>query len=140
MPVYSLTYVSSAVTSFSKDDLAALLNQCARDNKLVGITGMLLYKDGNFMQALEGPEDNVRHVHGKITADSRHRGLITLLQSPIDERQFPNWSMSFRDLTGFKPVGNGAYNEFLNTPLTGEEFSGNPSRAQKLLTMFKLKM
>lgn len=138
--MFSLTYVSSAVSPFSKEALVELTNQSARDNKLLGITGMLLYKDGNFMQALEGPEENVRRVHAKIAVDPRHRGLITLLQGPSEVRQFPNWAMSCRDLTGFNPAGVASYNEFLNSPLTGTEFSDNPTRAQKLLMMFKSRM
>ncbi len=138
--MFSLTYVSSAVAPFTKDDLEALLNQCVRDNKRVGITGLLLYKDGNFMQSLEGPEDHVRRLHGKIAVDARHRGLITLLQGDTAERHFPGWAMSCRDLSGFKPSGVAGYDEFLDAPLTGAEFGGNPNRAQKLLLMFKSRM
>lgn len=138
--MFSLTYVSSAVAPFTAEDLEALLNQCVRDNKRVGITGMLLYKDGNFMQSLEGPEDHVRRLHAKIGVDPRHRGLITLLQGDSGDRQFPNWSMSCRNLTGFKPSGIAGYDEFLNSPLTGAEFNGNPSRAHQLLLMFKSRM
>jgi hypothetical protein len=32
------------------------------------------------------------------------------------------------------------YSQFLNTPLTGAEFSSDPTRCQKLLTTFKRSM
>ena len=88
------------------------------------------------MQVLEGDEKVVRDVHGLIAADPRHRGLITLLQGLTPERQFPNWSMSFKDLGADleKPEG---YSEFLNVPLTGSEFKSDPTKAQKLLLTFK---
>jgi hypothetical protein len=134
--MYFLTYVSAAVAPFTNDQLRDLLGICEKNNRRDGISGMLLYKDGNFMQVLEGTEAVVRQTHARITSDPRHGGLITLLQGPQKERQFPDWSMGFRDLgTGSpKPAG---YSEFLNSPLTGQEFAANPNRAQKLLMTFK---
>ena len=101
---------------------------------------MLLYKDGNFMQVLEGDEDTVRALSTKIADDPRHRGLITLLQGPREERQFPDWSMGFCDLASAEVLSIPGYNEFLNTPLTREEFSADPSRSQRLLLTFKENM
>jgi hypothetical protein len=54
--VYYLVYVSAAVTWFSEAELRALLTGARFRNENADITGMLLYKDGNFMQALEGSE------------------------------------------------------------------------------------
>jgi hypothetical protein len=137
--VYSLTYVSSATTPLSALDLRGLLETCVRNNEGVGVTGMLLYKDGNFMQVLEGEEQRVRHMHRKLARDPRHRGLITLLQGETPEREFPTWSMGFRDLSAGTASREG-YNEFLNLPLTGQEFQSDPTKAQKLLLTFKESM
>jgi hypothetical protein len=104
------------------------------------ITGMLLYKDGNFMQALEGEKETGRTLYAKIGRDSRHRGLLTLLPGPLVARQFPDWLMGFRDLNAADVLSMPGYSEFLNTPLTGEEFSSGPTRCQKLLMTFKRDM
>jgi hypothetical protein len=110
-----------------------------RNNRIRDITGMLLYKDGNFMQVLEGDEKVVRAAHGVIAADPRHRGLITLLQGVAPEPQFPNWSMGFKEL-GADVDNPEGYNEFLNTQLTGAEFKSDPPKARKLLLTFKERM
>jgi hypothetical protein len=91
------------------------------------------------LQVLEGEEGAVRSLYAKISRDPRHKGYI-LLQSTLQERQFPDWSMGFRDLESEEARSNPAYSEFLNTPLTGKEFSANPSRSQKLLLSFKKSM
>ena len=101
---------------------------------------MLLYKDGNFMQALEGEEGAVRALYERIRVDPRHGGVITLLEDHSEERQFPDWFMGFRDLKAPEERDAPAYSEFLNTPLTGQEFSDEPTRAQKLLLTFKRTM
>lgn len=138
--MFSLVYVSSAARPFSRSDLEDLLATSRDNNARAGITGMLLYKDGNFMQVLEGEEGAVRAVYDKIGADPLHKGEIILRQGVTEERQFPNWSMGFRDLHSPEARAIPGYSEFLNTPLTGQEFSGDPTRAQKLLLTFKKTM
>ncbi len=101
---------------------------------------MLLYKNGNFMQALEGEEQAVLNLYAKIFQDERHSGVLTLLQTTIPARQFPNWSMGFRDLNSPEVRSLPGYNEFLNVPLTGAEFSTDPTYCQRLLTIFKKMM
>lgn len=138
--MFFMVYVSSAVNLFSPNELVDLLAKSRQNNKERGITGMLLYKDGNFMQVLEGEESAVRTLHAKIQNDPRHRGLITLLQGYQEARQFPNWSMGFRDLASPEVQSLAGYNEFLNTSLTGAEFSDDPTRCQRLLLSFKKNM
>ncbi len=138
--MFHLTYVSSAAQDFSKADLNELLAQCRESNARLGLTGMLLYKDGNFMQVLEGEEVVVREVYAKISTDPRHKGEIVLQQGPLEERQFPDWSMGFRDLDSPESRPAAGYSEFLNIPLTGQEFSGKPTRSQRLLLTFKKSM
>jgi hypothetical protein len=139
MMIY-LVYVSSAVRPFLSSELVDLLSKSHVYNTEVGITGMLLYKDGNFMQAIEGEEEAVLTLYAKIRRDTRHRGLITLLQEPLKERQFPDWSMGFKDLKTVDMLSTPGYSEFLNTPLTDAGFSSDPTRCQRLLMTFKKNM
>lgn len=138
MSLYNITYVSSAVTPFSEAELLQLLTRSRANNEAVNVSGMLLYSDGNFMQALEGEEPAVRAVHLRIAQDRRHRGLITLLQGPIPARSFQGWSMGFRNLDVAPDVRETpGYSEFLNADWRGTEFRENPSRATKLLCVFR---
>jgi hypothetical protein len=138
--MFSLVYVSSAVTPFSVADLTELLSISHRHNAPLGITGMLLYKDGNVMQVLEGDKATVLQLYSKIGRDPRHRNLITILQGPVEHRTFADWSMGFRDLRSMGADRTPGYSEFLNTPLTGQEFSADPTRCQRLLMTFKKSM
>jgi hypothetical protein len=138
--MFSLTYVSSATQLFSDQDLVQLLQQCDEKNTRLGITGMLLYKDGNFIQVLEGSDENVKLVYRSILNDQRHHGVICLLEENIAERQFPGWSMGFRNLRDVDIKEVPAYSDFLNISLTSSILQSNPSRAQKLLSIFRLKI
>lgn len=133
----SLTYVSSATTFLTATELLTLLDTARTNNVALGLTGMLLYKGGNFMQVLEGEEAPLRHLYKKIEKDPRHSGLIKLLDHPIETRQFPSWSMAFTNLDDVTPSAVAGYSEFLNLSLTEPSFQQNPTRAQKLLTTFR---
>jgi hypothetical protein len=91
----SLTYVSSATVPLSAEELRALLAKSRSNNERDGITGMLLYKDGNFMQVLEGPREVVMSVQKRIYGDPCHHGLLVLLQRDVKERSFGSWSIAF---------------------------------------------
>lgn len=135
--MFFLIYASAATTPLTSTELLALLEKSQANNSRLGVTGMLLYKEGGFIQLLEGEEETVRSLYDKISADPRHRGIVMFLQGFEDARQFPDWSMGFRDLSSDEAIDVPGYSEFLNTRLTGEEFALNPTRAQRLLLMFK---
>ena len=138
--MFQLVYISSAVQLFSKADLLELLARSRQNNEAAGLTGMLLYKEGSFMQVLEGEERAVLATHARIERDRRHRGLITLLKEPIAGRRFPEWSMALRELDSDEVQATPGFSPFLNTPLTGEEFSGRPKESERLLLSFKKMM
>lgn len=138
--MYSLVYVSSASTLFTKQQLTELLQIAREKNTAAQITGMLLYKDGNFMQVLEGEESAVKQVYNHISADNRHKGVIVLLSGTVENRTFPDWSMGFRDLRSPELAQTPGFNDFLNTTLAPEEFVSNPDRVRRLLMTFKSRM
>src|SRR3954465_12203500 len=113
----SLIYVSSAVQLFTTEELVALLEQARRKNARLGITGMLLYKDGNFMQVLEGEDETVRALAAEIERDRRHKAFTILTTDTIAERQFHNWSMAFNNLERRDSMDFPGYSEFLNDRL-----------------------
>ncbi|HEY0238867.1 MAG TPA: BLUF domain-containing protein [Friedmanniella sp.] len=96
--VFQLVYSSTAVQPVGPEVLVGLLTQSRASNARCDVTGMLLYRDGRFLQLLEGRESVVRRLFATITADERHRGVVTLSEGRRLLRQFPGWTMSFRDL------------------------------------------
>ena len=135
--MFFLVYLSSAVTWFSSKELNDLLGTCRMRNAEDDITGMLLYKDGNFMQVLEGEESAVRTVFSRISADLRHRGLVVIDSGPTAQREFAQWGMGFVDLQGHTHALPPEYGEFLGTSFTDSSFSQNPDHCHKLLKMFR---
>lgn len=136
MALISLVYVSVESRPLSDANLKDILETARTFNPSQDITGMLLYRDGFFIQALEGEEDKVIGLYNKIRKDPRHRNVITVYKNKIEERSFSNWAMGFNkvdetdmhDLEGYEE-----YND-MDTFFTDE-----PSRAEKLLQSFRNK-
>jgi hypothetical protein len=137
LKMIQLIYVSASVRPFSAEELTELLQRSRQNNEKLGITGMLLYKDGNFMQGLEGEENAVRALAARIAKDPRHKDFATLLEKQVSEREFPDWSMGFHNLTGMDPMEVPGYSTFLDSPLRVQDFKATPSNARSLLLLFK---
>jgi hypothetical protein len=137
--VIQLVYVSSSVNRFTQEELLELLDKARRNNEKLGITGMLLYRDGDFMQALEGDDIQVRALSAKIARDPRHKNMHVLLDGRCTEREFPDWSMGFRNLQDVDPRDVPGYSSFLDSPLRGHTFADNPALCRTLMLLFKTK-
>lgn len=100
-----IVYISSAVAPWSTEQLLELLQQCLKNNSARGVTGMLLYGEDTFLQALEGDDAVIDALIEKIARDPRHAKIQLLHRRPIEQRQYADWSMGFkriseRELTG----------------------------------------
>jgi hypothetical protein len=135
--MHLMIYASSATELFTQDELESLLEKSRRNNHAVGISGLLLYKDGNFMQLLEGPQAAVTATLQRIEWDQRHRGIIRLYEREQTEREFGDWSMGFKRLDSGSASPMEGFSDFMHRPLNDAGFQKNPSKALQLLLSFK---
>lgn len=133
----SFVYISSATRLMTPPELAELLRQARENNEREEITGMLLYKDGSFMQAFEGEEERATRLHDKILLDRRHKNIITLLEEPLEKRQFDNWSMAFQNVDLLDKDEQSVISPFLSQPFSEDYFGSSPNKALKLLLSFR---
>jgi hypothetical protein len=133
----NLIYASSAFTPMSEEELLDLLINARRKNTEMGVTGMLLYKSGNFLQVLEGEEAVVQSLFEEISNDRRHHDVMIIAKRPVTQRQFDGWSMAFSNLNLVNPAELPGYSKFLSEPFTPNEFNSKPSLAHNFLETFK---
>jgi len=89
------------------------------------------------MQSLEGEESVVRELYARIKADVRHTSVFTLIDQPIEEREFPEWSIAFHDLDDSPIPALPDFSDFLRTPANSSTLVPSESRARQLLNCFK---
>ncbi|MFN3862011.1 MAG: BLUF domain-containing protein [Roseateles sp.] len=99
-----LMYASRATAPLTDADLAAILKTSREHNPAEGITGLLCYSDGLFVQVLEGGRDAVNARYTQIVQDRRHRDVILLGYEEIAEREFPGWTMGQVNLHRLNPA------------------------------------
>jgi len=87
-----LLYCSRAVDT-SPDAIESILSQARQHNPASGITGILCYGAGIFLQAIEGGRLPVSDLFGHIQKDPRHKDVALLHYEEISERRFGGWSM-----------------------------------------------
>ncbi len=87
-----LLYASRAVDT-SPGAIEDILAQARQHNPTCGITGILCYGGGIFLQAIEGGRMAVSDLFGHIQKDVRHKDVALLHYEEISERRFGGWTM-----------------------------------------------
>lgn len=98
-----LMYASRAVSTVNQEALHAILRQCKAKNPAAGITGVLCYSEGIYLQVLEGGRSAVNALYNRIVADTRHTQVELMSYCEIGERRFASWSMGQVNLTRLNP-------------------------------------
>ena len=88
-----LLYASRSADPGSSDVTESILAQSRSHNPACGITGILCYGGGIFLQALEGGRMQVSELYGHIQKDPRHKDVVLLHYEEISERRFGGWTM-----------------------------------------------
>lgn len=98
MDLYQLVYVSKSARKMHHYEVAEIVQQSSLANGKKGITGLLLYGGGNFLQVLEGKRYTIETLYKKVARDPRHKDVRQLLLTPATGRLFSRWQMGLLDL------------------------------------------
>jgi hypothetical protein len=93
-----LLYASRAVDP-QPSVIESILAQSRQFNPSTGITGILVYGGGIFLQAIEGGREAVSDLYGHIQKDARHKQVVLLHYEEISERRFGGWTMGQVDVS-----------------------------------------
>ena len=93
-----LIYLSYESHPLSEEDLVQILKEARTNNEALGVTGMLVFLSGKFLQLLEGPKEIIFSLYDKISKDPRHKRPTIILEAPTQKRNFQNWFMGFAQI------------------------------------------
>lgn len=129
-----IIYTSTAATEFDPAALDGILQRARRTNAERSVTGMLLYTAGSFFQVLEGEEATLAEMFARIAADPRHRGVTKIIEEPIAQRAFGDWTMGYLEVTSSDLESIEGFSDFFQQGNSLVDLP--PGRAKKLLTAF----
>lgn len=129
-----LIYTSAATVQFSQKQLKELLHKARQNNESLGVSGMLVYNEGSFLQILEGEEESLTALYEKIEKDERHDNVKLLLRKEIEERSFGEWKMGFFDASRSAEKLEG-FSDFFRADIPFDE--DDADRAKSVLMQFR---
>lgn len=97
MNLCCLVYVSSRSPSASQtnvEELRSIHQVSVKNNRRLGITGLLLATKRRYIQVLEGDQKAVHDLYDKIKDDARHTNPRIRQSSTLDLRAFSDWPMT----------------------------------------------
>lgn len=137
MSLCQIVWISEAVKNYSEDELLALLKKSRANNLRAGVTGLLLYHQGSFMQFMEGEEETVLAIYNNRIVPSRlHRKVTLLLKIERAEKLFSNWSMGFMATDSKLANTVPGFTEFVRTKRSFLELEGDHDRLNKIIDGF----
>lgn len=90
---YSICYVSNLAPGITLKEIQDLLDFCYKTNNELGIKGLLLYSEGNFLQVLEGEKEKVLEVFEKIKKDTRHTNIIQVVGREVTQKALDGYQV-----------------------------------------------
>jgi len=135
MAFTELIYVSTMMGE-AEHALKAILESSVRHNQLHGITGMLLYCRGRFLQVLEGSEAEVMKTYARICDDPRHQHVTTLATTKVQRRHFGSWSMGFKHVSASEIAQFPQLAQIFDLQIPLNAVNAKPGLALEMLSLF----
>jgi len=132
-----VSYVSRSSEPMSSEQLLALLLQCRKNNAENAVTGMLLYKDGTFLQVIEGEDEVIDQLVDLILDDPRHAQVQILSRKSISSREYADWSMGFEQVTDARLEGVEGLKDFAASDFNFDYLVGNEAVVSQLMDHFR---
>lgn len=142
--IHRLVYLSTAVGVLRADELDRIWLRARASNASSDLTGLMLFHQGVFLQAIEGPAAGVAGLFERIRRDRRHANLIVHESGPVDQRAFagsPMHYISARNLSpGEKQAFVNLHHAVTARPATiGPPAPGADNGLSHFLTAFRLR-
>jgi hypothetical protein len=134
--LFTVLYISVAQARFSQAALTSRLVQSREYNAVHGITGLLVYVNGHWIEFLEGEQANVEESMSRIERDPHHREVEVIEQGPATAREFEDWRMAFLDHASPEVRALPGYSTFLEEPFDWETLEPS-GRGVQMLNYFK---
>lgn len=118
--LYRVAYISRATRPMSGEEIDALLQISQANNRRDGISGLLVYDAGSFLQIFEGPTQEVEALIRRIERDPRHADIVVLSAGPVADRYFEGWGMDAANLDRVDDVTHDTLRAYMRSHHVGD--------------------
>jgi hypothetical protein len=139
MMILAITYTSRATDLHTEEMRLKLMRECELRNVTQDVTGLLLYQEGHFLQYIEGEPETIRATFARIQCDPRHHDVTLHSEEVLMQRQFPDWSMFYRDYDFIYPHVQMDLGELVTLAKVIEALDDKPELRQVMFDFLKKK-
>jgi hypothetical protein len=132
-----ICYSSQARKSFTPEQLTELLGKARTNNHALGVSGLLLYENGTFIQVLEGDPEKVAPLFDKIQRDYRHKQMLLIFKQEIEKRSFESWDMGFFHVDRKAVSQLPGYHNFFTKDFSAAAFRRDADRIREIFLQFR---
>jgi len=88
--MHMIAYVSDYVAQKANadQDILEIVEVSKRNNEEVAIKGVLFFQNNQFLQVIEGVEEDLRTLMARVEQDERHENLEYLVDTPVNSLSF----------------------------------------------------
>jgi len=91
----TICYISDSKKIETGNNFEDLFEAARANNIKNNITGILIYRNSNFLQVLEGEQTMVDSTFKRIRLDVRHHNLFKIIDTTIEQRFFQDYNCGF---------------------------------------------
>jgi hypothetical protein len=136
--LHRLVYTSTAAAPLFAESLDRILLRAQAPNRNRGVSGLLLFREGRFLQVLEGEAEAVSELYARIARDRTHRDLIVISNGPCDQRLFGETPLACLPARYFTASQQGALRTLASISREGAAVLGGADM-EELLSAFRAK-
>ena len=91
--IFTISYVSRCIIPLEDRpfEIQRLVAVSTKNNAVRYISGLLALQDNQFLQVIEGEEDEIERTFSSIRRDMRHTDINVIANKEILQRQFSRW-------------------------------------------------
>ena len=90
-------YISTVARDALSMHAGQILQKSRDNNARDGVTGLLYFDGKRFLQVIEGEDAAIARTYARIQKDPRHRAVVILSDRTVDDRDFGEWSMAWKE-------------------------------------------
>lgn len=88
-------FASAANGSFGEEQLIELSAEYKKSLAEDGVTGVMLYEDGNFFQVIEGDADKIDAAYKRFSTEKHTRKVVKIIEEEQEQRSFADWTSAY---------------------------------------------
>lgn len=96
--LWAMVCVSSAEEILNKEEVEQLLAEARSKQALNGLTGIIIFSDGNVLMLVEGEKDVVQAQFTGILRSPKHHSVMKIADMAIPHRYFEDYPLAFKPI------------------------------------------